>query len=111
MGSDTYDENLGEITAEGVYFRSSAGNIFEGLEALKGLWTYPHRISSTFLHYGHQVCEDADDDGLTEVCARHQVMHKLRTAEHAIQVDNLSFCLTVLLTSTKYFFFKFLKKN
>ena len=93
-GSDTYDEKLGEITAEGVYFRSSQGNIFEGKEAHKGLWTSPQRISSTFLHYGHQVCEDADGDGLTEVCARMQVTHKYGSAEDEIEVDNLSFCLT-----------------
>jgi len=92
--SDTYDEKQGEITAEGVYFRSSLGSIFEGKEALKGLWTSPQRISSTFLHYGHQVCEDADGDGLTEVCARMQVTHKYGSAEDEIEVDNLSFCLT-----------------
>ena len=92
-GSDTYDEKLGEITAEGVYWRSSQGNIF-GKEGLKGLWTGGGRISSTFLHYGHQVCEDADGDGLTEVCARMQVTHKYRSAEDEIEVDNLSFCLT-----------------
>lgn len=96
-GNDTYDEKLGEITAEGVYFRSSVGTMYEGLDNLKMLWTSSipsNRISSTFLHYGHQVCEDADDDGLTEVCARMQVTHKYRSAEDEIEVDNLSFCLT-----------------
>ena len=96
-GNDTYDEKLGEITAEGVYFRSSVGTIFEGLDNLKMLWTSSipsNRISSTFLHYGHQVCEDADDDGLTEVCSRMQVTHKPKAKEHSIQVENLRFCLT-----------------
>ena len=94
MGSVTYDENTGQITAEGVYFQSSQGNIFEGLDGLKMLWTHHLRISSAFITYGHLVCENAYGDGLTEVCARHQVMHKLGAVEHSIDVDNLSFCLT-----------------
>ena len=76
VGSDNYNEKLEKITAESVYFRSSQGNIFEGLDGFKFIWKSPHRISSTFITYGHQVCENADGDGLIELCARHQVMHK-----------------------------------
>ena len=93
VGGDTYDEKLGVITAEGIFFRSSQGNIYEGQDALKGLWTFPYRISSTFITYGHQVCKNADGDSFTEVCVRKHVYHKVEPEEHAIDVDNFSFCI------------------
>ena len=52
------------------------------------------RISSTFITYGHQVCENADGDGLTEVCAKVQAIHKKEQDEDGIEVENLTFCLT-----------------
>ena len=60
-GSDIYDAKMGEITAYGVYFRSSEGTFIEDPDTLKDLWLsnlipfQTVRISSTFLIYGHQV--------------------------------------------------------
>ena len=92
----TYDEKLGAITADVFYFRSSQGQTVDTHEKLAGLWVNDSwgRISSVFIPYGHQVCENADDDGLTEVCARQHVYHKRYHDEHEVHVDNLSFCLT-----------------
>ena len=50
-------------------------------------------ISSTFIPYGHQVCKNADGDGLKEVCTIQHIYHKVEREEHAIDVDSLSFCI------------------
>ena len=77
------------------------GFLFPDEEAIKALWTMTMdplpialRISSTYITYGHQVCENADGDGLTEVCARQQLYHKPEDDEYDTEVDNLTFCLT-----------------
>ena len=88
---------MGAITADDVHLRSSAGNFLDAPEYHKGLLAIPNyglgRISSTFIPYGHQVCKNADGDSFTEVCVRKHVYHKVEPEEHAIDVDNFSFCI------------------
>ena len=63
-GSDTYDANLGEITADGVTLRTSGGANLPTAEAIKALWTMTMdplpisvRINLQIIMYGrHQVC-------------------------------------------------------
>ena len=71
------------------------GGVLEYLEYIKGFWTMAKyglgSISSTFIPYGHQVCKNADGDGLKEVCTIQHIYHKVEPEEHAINVDNLGF--------------------
>ena len=95
MQSDNYDEKLGTFTEDGVYFLSSQGKLIEHSFSLKGLWTTPTRLSSTIIVYANQVYKNADD-GLMQVCAKVQVNHKYGIPEHAIDIDNFNFCLTLI---------------
>ena len=96
--SDTYDELVGANTADDVYQRGATGFALDTPENIKGWWTMEmfgaEWIYATWIPYGHQVCENADGDGLTEVCARQMAYHKVDHEEHSIHVNNLTFCLT-----------------
>ena len=78
------------------------GGVWENEEGIKGLWTaslipmsIPIRLFSIFIMYGNQVCKNVDD-GLTEVCAIQQLYHKPEDEEYAVDVDTLTFCLTLI---------------
>ena len=90
--SDTYDEKVGANIADDVYKRVTTGFVIDNLEDIKGWWTMSKYdtecISTTYIPFGHQMCKNADDDGLTEVCAIHIEYHKVDYEEHAIHVDN-----------------------
>ena len=40
------------------------------------------------------MCKNDDSDGFKEVCAIQHIYQEVEREEHAIDVDNLSFCIT-----------------
>ena len=95
--SRNYDEKVGANTADDVYHLGTTGFVTDNPEYLKGQWTMTKYggewIYLIWIPYGHHVCKNNDGDGLTEVCSRQIAYHKVDKDEHAIDVDNFSWCL------------------
>ena len=91
-----YDDLVGAHSADDIIQRGATGYMPATPADIKKWWTMQTGdwISGTWIPYGHQVCENADGDGLTEVCARQMAYTKPKSQEHAINVDNMSWCLT-----------------